>query len=98
MKTHNGLSMLGCLLILTGSWMSAQTASNGLTKSNPGEMVTIPAGWFIMGNDSGSWEEKPAHPIYLSAYQIGKYEVTRGEYKKFIDAGGYENPKYWSPE
>jgi hypothetical protein len=25
----------------------------------PGEMITIPAGSFVMGNDKGSWEEKP---------------------------------------
>ena len=24
--------------------------------------------------------------------------MTRGEYRKFIEAGGDENPEYWSPE
>ncbi len=24
--------------------------------------------------------------------------MTRGDFRKFIDAGGYENPEYWSPE
>jgi formylglycine-generating enzyme required for sulfatase activity len=73
---------------MTGSWMNAQTVSNISKTINPGEMITIPAGWFIMGNDSGSWEERPAHPVNLPAYQIGKYEVTRGEYRKFIEEGG----------
>ena len=63
-----------------------------------GEMITIPEGSFIMGNDKGSWEERPQHEVYLPTYQIGKYEVTRGDFRKFIDAGGYENPEYWSPE
>jgi len=62
----------------------------------PGEMITIPEGNFIMGNDSGNWDERPQHPVYLPAYQIGKYEVTRGEYRKFIDSGGYNNSSYWS--
>lgn len=66
--------------------------------SHLGEMINIPKGSFLMGNDHGSWEERPQHSVYLSTYQIGKYEVTRGEYRKFIEAGGYEDPKYWSPE
>jgi len=98
MKKHMGLLLAGCLLLLTGSWMSAQMAGNISASINPGEMITIPAGWFIMGNDSGSWEERPSHTVYLPAYQIGKYEVTRGEYRKFMEAGGYENSEYWSPE
>jgi formylglycine-generating enzyme required for sulfatase activity len=63
-----------------------------------GEMITIPAGNFIMGNNNGAPEEKPEHSVYLPTYQIGKYEVTRGEYRKFIEAGGYNEPKYWSDE
>lgn len=64
----------------------------------PGEMITIPAGEFIMGNNNGSWEEKPEHSVYLTTYQIGKYEVTRGEFRKFMEAGGYSNRTFWSDE
>jgi len=63
-----------------------------------GEMITIPAGRFIMGNDDGMSEEKPQHWVELPTYQIGKYEVTRGQYRKFMEAGGYEDPKYWSED
>lgn len=98
MKTRKGILIAVWLFLLTGSSMSAQTASKISTTIKPGEMITVPAGWFIMGNDSGSWEERPAHPVYLPAYQIGKYEVTRGEYRKFMEAGGYEDLQYWSPE
>lgn len=69
----------------------------------PGQMVTIPAGSFLMGNN-GSERDRypddalPQHSVYLSAYRIGKYEVTRGEYAQFMAAGGYSNPAYWSAE
>lgn len=63
-----------------------------------GEMITVPEGNFIMGNDNGSWEERPQHLVYLPTYQIGKYEATRGEYRKFIEAGGYNDPQYWSAD
>jgi formylglycine-generating enzyme required for sulfatase activity len=77
-----------------------KTASMGTDRL--GEMVTIPAGSFLMGNDGheglGGPEEFPQHLVSLPAYQIGKYEVTRGQYRKFIEAGGYEDPRYWSPD
>jgi formylglycine-generating enzyme required for sulfatase activity len=67
-----------------------------------GEMITIPAGSFLMGNNGhegfGGPEEFPPHRVYLPAYQIGKYEVTRGQYRRFMEAGGYEDPRYWSPD
>ena len=49
------------------------------------EMVTIPAGSFIMGDDQGLYNEKPAHEVYIDAFQIGKYEVTNGEYARFVN-------------
>lgn len=67
-----------------------------------GEMITIPAGSFLMGSDerdpyAGS-DEFPQHLVYVATYQIGKCQVTRGEYRRFIEAGGYRNPAYWSAE
>ena len=71
-------------------------------KNRLGEMVVIPAGNFMMGSspdDSyAGKDEFPQHSVYLPEYRIGKYQVTRGEYRKFIEAGGYEEPKYWSAE
>jgi iron(II)-dependent oxidoreductase len=90
--------LIAACLLMSGAILTAFDPGVNSRNVHPGEMITIPSGWFIMGNDSGSWEESPEHPVYLPEYQIGKYEVTRGEYRKFMDAGGYENPEYWSPE
>ncbi|GEM_PF-576073 len=66
------------------------------------QMVRIPAGHFLMGNngDEGySWgDEHPQHSVVLPGYYVGKYEITRGEYRVFMNAGGYSNPSYWSSE
>jgi eukaryotic-like serine/threonine-protein kinase len=35
-------------------------------------------------------------PYNLPAYYIDRYEVTNREYQKFIDAGGYQNRKFWT--
>ena len=74
------------------------TEIHAYSQINPGEMIAIPAGEFIMGNNKGDWDQKPEHTVYLPAYQIGKYEVTRGEFRKFMEAGGYNNLSYWSDE
>ena len=80
------------LAVLTG--LCAVTAH--ADTSRLGEMVTIPAGKFLMGNNGKEGfdnpDELPQHWVEMPAYQIGKYEVTRGQYRKFIEAGGYKDP------
>ena len=54
----------------------------------PGEMITIPAGSFEMGRpytDTGCDDELPVHTVYLDRYQIGKYQVTNGEYAAVLN-------------
>ena len=48
-------------------------------------MVLIPAGEFQMGSDDGERDEKPIHTVYLDAFYIDPYEVTVGEYKRFLE-------------
>ena len=56
------------------------------------EMVDIPAGPFKMGNPGGTPQELPVHEVELSAYAIGKYEVTNQEYQRFVQATGHVPP------
>ena len=60
------------------------------------EWIKIPAGEFTMG--SNDYDEKPPHKVFLGEYLIGKTPVTNAQYKKFIEAGGYEKKEYWSNE
>ncbi len=63
------------------------------------EMISIPAGSFLMGNNGSEpysySNELPQHSVTLSAYSIGKYEVTRGQYRQFMNATGRAAPAYW---
>jgi formylglycine-generating enzyme required for sulfatase activity len=52
-----------------------------------GYWVTIPAGEFLMGSETGYDKEKPVHTVYLDAYQIGKYEITNKQYNQCLRAG-----------
>jgi iron(II)-dependent oxidoreductase len=62
--------------------------------------VRVPAGSFCMGSDD-PWSydnERPRHEVDLPAYWIDAAPVTNGAYQHFIDDGGYETPRWWSPE
>jgi formylglycine-generating enzyme required for sulfatase activity len=53
------------------------------------EMVWLPAGNFMMGSDPGDDEERPRHPMTVrTMFAIGRYDVTVGEYRRFIAATG----------
>ncbi|MCH8312573.1 MAG: SUMF1/EgtB/PvdO family nonheme iron enzyme [Nitrospinae bacterium] len=51
------------------------------------EMILIPAGEFIMGSwdDFGRKDEHPAHPVYLDAYYIDRYEATGKDFEAYMD-------------
>jgi len=48
------------------------------------EMVLIPAGEFIMGDDGGEDDEKPAHRVRVGALYVDKYEVTQKAYEQLM--------------
>jgi formylglycine-generating enzyme required for sulfatase activity len=62
-----------------------------------GDFVYVPAGSFKMGDNFGDGEsrERPVHTVDLDAYYIGKFEVTNGDWKKFMNDPGYDDPKFW---
>lgn len=62
------------------------------------EMVQIAAGEFEIGNDSidALDNERPVHRVYLETYWIDRYPVTCGQYRAFMEAGGYQNSNWWS--
>jgi formylglycine-generating enzyme required for sulfatase activity len=48
------------------------------------EMVLIPGGRFVMGDDQGEDDEKPAHEVELSPFYIDAAEVTQAEYERLM--------------
>lgn len=60
------------------------------------EMVRIPAGEFLMGDDASAFApEKPAHTVYLDAYWIDRTEVTNTQYRQCVEAGTCPEPEFW---
>ncbi len=59
------------------------------------EFVTIPAGWFLMGSDRGRRGERPAHRVWVDAFDLAIYPVTRRQYTRFLEATGHAPPRDW---
>jgi len=55
-----------------------------------GDMVTVPAGKFLMS------EGREQHEVFLPAFRIGRFPVTNMEYRRFIGAGGYGDRSHWT--
>ncbi|MCK5718018.1 MAG: SUMF1/EgtB/PvdO family nonheme iron enzyme, partial [Thiomargarita sp.] len=55
------------------------------------DMVWIPGGSFEMGDiqDAGDSDEKPVYTVTVAEFAMGKYEVTREEFNKFVKATGH---------
>ncbi len=59
------------------------------------ELVLIPPGTFVMGSPADEEEhrdnEGPAHEVELTQpFWMGKFEVTRGQFRRFVDAEDYK--------
>ncbi len=61
--------------------------------------VLVPGGPFTMGTSTEPWaldNERPAHQVDVAPYLIDTAMVTCGDFLSFIDAGGYDDPRWWS--
>lgn len=66
-----------------------------------GAEALVPAGHFTMGTSSEPWaldNERPAHHRLLPAFFIDTMPVSNGAYLRFIEDGGYREPRWWAPE
>jgi serine/threonine-protein kinase len=61
--------------------------------SHNDKMVLVPGGEFMMGTFSGDEDEKPAHTVYLDAFQVDIHEVTNHQYRQCVDAGVCNPPE-----
>ena len=70
------------------------------------QWVSIEAGEFWMGAEkrkgSPNYDpearagEAPAHKVWVSAFEVGRFPVTVAEYAPFVSSGGYKAEKLWA--
>jgi formylglycine-generating enzyme len=55
-------------------------------------MVLVPAGEFTMGSEQGDDDEQPVHRVFLDSFYLDTFEVTNGQFAKFVAAIQSEPP------
>jgi hypothetical protein len=84
-------------------WSPQFEAERLAVMDGPDGMVTIPAGWFLMGSnpyvdrDAGP-QEQPQHWVYLDAFMLDRYETDNVHYLRFVMGTGASVPPYWKDD
>ena len=76
-----------------------KTSASGVVFLWP-PMSPVPAGTYRIGShdddDQAYDDETPAHDFEVTGdIQLARFPVTNAEYKLFMDAGGYEDERWW---
>ncbi len=65
----------------------------------PKHWVTVPAGRYRIGDDHAPYgDEKPETDVDLPSFAMAFAPVTNAEYRCFIEAGGYQDERWWVGE
>jgi len=59
-------------------------------------LVRIPAGWFLMGCETGQDNEKPVHRVWIDEFLLAACQITNGEYSRFLRETASPQPPFLS--
>jgi formylglycine-generating enzyme required for sulfatase activity len=59
-------------------------------------LVTIPAGYFLMGCDAGQECERPVHRVWVDSFALAATQVTNRDYAAFLAATQRPAPPEWN--
>jgi formylglycine-generating enzyme required for sulfatase activity len=65
-----------------------------VTISEP-QLVTVPAGWFLMGSEVGQDNERPVHRVWIDSFSLAAHQVTNSAYAGFLRHQGKLPPPFW---
>jgi len=104
---YKGLAAALCVLLMTAC---SEDKPAPQIMPAPEGMVLIPAGEFLMGSDEVDadgkqaefgfrepmyLDEHPRHKVTLKAFYIDQYEVSNGDYKRYVIENGVTPPPPW---
>jgi len=91
-NTAGKSSQAGAPVCQSTSGKSSAACRNRTIEDLGLDLVWVEAGSFAMGSASGGYDdERPVREIRITrGYWMGKYEVTNGEYKRFVRESGYD--------
>lgn len=79
----------------------APKTSAPASSENVSGMAEIEGGLFALGYAGAdfAWDnEKPQHTVFLQDFAIDRAPVSNGDFLEFINAGGYEDYRWWLSE
>jgi iron(II)-dependent oxidoreductase len=91
-------TMLATLQLMASAYPHGAVAPPA-GRPRPAAEVLIPGGPFVMGTDREPFaydNERPAHVVDVAPFFIDTAPVTNRRYLDFVDAGGYDEPRFWS--
>jgi iron(II)-dependent oxidoreductase len=62
--------------------------------------VFVPGGEFVLGNSTDPWaydNERPGHRMHADPFWIDTTPVTNADQLRFVQSGGYDDPRWWTP-
>jgi iron(II)-dependent oxidoreductase len=81
------------------------TPGDALTAASPTptglELIDVPAGRCTIGAPAEGFaydNERPRHQVELPAFRIARFPVTNGDWRAWIQDGGYTKRNWWSEE
>ena len=103
-KLAAGILCLFLIFAIVYGLRRGKTAGPGQTAGVPPvirtktgiEMVLIPGGWFEMGSERGSPDERPVHSVWVGSFLMDGYEVTQELYDRFPlpNPSHFKDPKH----
>jgi ergothioneine biosynthesis protein EgtB len=79
----------------------AGAATPAAAGAGPLAWTGFPGGVAEIGADGGGFcydNETPRHRVWLEDFELATRPVTNGEFRDFIDDGGYQRPELWLSE
>ncbi len=62
-------------------------------------LAAIPGGMYPIGDDHSQYAwERPAHSVEIPPFEMSLFPVTNAEYALFMEAGAYEDERWWQTE
>lgn len=60
------------------------------------DMISVPAGEFLMGCNTGPANERPVHRVFVDAFAIGRFAITNGLYQAFVESADHQPSASWN--
>jgi formylglycine-generating enzyme required for sulfatase activity len=74
---------------------AAANRNQASEKIDEPQCALVPAGDFLMGCDEGRDEERPAHRVWIAAFEMAAYQVRNRDFAVFMQATAHPAPPNW---